>query len=573
MRKNIYILTILSAVLLTGCKFLDKEPDLRADIDSQKKVRLLLTSAYEMGNYGPIGEFSSDNIVDNNAQDARGRVNHKDPFNQMYNQLFAWDDVTADSGQDSPYAIWQGCYYNIAVANQALEAINRLEAEGKAKLSAERAEALLIRAYNHFILVNIFCMPYRNEEQSKKDLGVHYMTVVEKTVKPEYDRGSVTETYQHIIEDLEAALPYVSDEYYTVPKYHFNVKAAYAFAARVYLFTRQYDKVISYANRVIGTSTADAASVMFDAAGAKLKGNIEQEMYEWYSATSPSNLLIQTSNSFSLYSFVGDYCRYTLNRDPRDFTFNGDGPVWKESFPGTNFWRFDANFGGFLAKLYEPFEYTDKIAGIGFPHALRREFTTGETLLARAEAKIMTGDVAGAVSDMNVWTTSYCCTEQLTSSKITNFFREGKRAYITYPDETPETPRNNQHCPTLHMSDLSSDWVVSNDKLPYLWCVLHLRRMETMHDGMRWFDIKRYGIELTHKIGYPAEYITLTWDDERRAIQLPQEAILAGQKANPRPLGPSGVQMSGPTTPLSTAELLKLRQEQPTITPVEPKVK
>jgi hypothetical protein len=54
---------------------------------------------------------------------------------------------------------------------------------------------------------------------------------------------------------------------------------------------------------------------------------------------------------------------------------------------------------------------------------------------------------------------------------------------------------------------------------------------------MRWFDIKRFGIELTHEMsdgndGVNAIY--LTWDDDRRAIQLPQEVLLAGQQANPR---------------------------------------
>lgn len=29
-------------------------------------------------------------------------------------------------------------------------------------------------------------------------------------------------------------------------------------------------------------------------------------------------------------------------------------------------------------------------------------------------------------------------------------------------------------------------------------CILHLRRIETMHEGLRWLDIKRYGIEIAH---------------------------------------------------------------------------
>lgn len=568
MKKIIYILTLVAATALTGCNFLDKEPDLRADIDSQKKVRLLLASAYEIGNYGPIGEFSSDNIIDNNTMDVSSHVNTKVPFNQMYDQLFAWDDVTSYSGQDSPYAIWEGAYNNIAVANQALSAIAELEKKDPTlNLSAERAEALLVRAYNHFVLVNVFCMPYRNDELSKEDLGVHYMTAAETTVKPDYDRSNVAEVYRLIKEDIDAALPNVSDSYYTVPKYHFNTKAAYALAARVALYMRRWDDVITYADRVLGTSPAQAEAVMFDAAAAKEYGNIEQEMYAWFSASSPSNLLITTSMSFSLYSYTPSSCRYTLNREARDYTFSGSGPCWSGNFPGANFWRFDANYGGFVAKLYEPFEYTDKVAGIGYPHALRREFATGETLLCRAEAKIMKGNLSGALADMKVWTKSYCCTKDLTDSNIRSFFAEGKRAYVVYPDDPEDAKHNNQHCPTLHNTDIDPAWNIPANNLPYVWCVLHLRRLETMHDGMRWFDIKRYGIELVHKIGYPAKYVELPWNDQRRAVQLPQEAILAGQQANPRVSGASAPALTGPTTDPNIADLLSIQNNKPTITP------
>lgn len=521
--------------MMSSCGFLDKEPDLRAEINSKKKVQLLLVSGYEGANYGPVGEFLSDNIVDNNSMDAAGHVNKKVPFNQMYDQLFAFQPVTAYSGQDSPYYIWQFSYKNIAVANQALIAIEKILKENSNEdLTVEIAEAKLIRAFNHFLLVNIFCKPFKNWEDSKNDVGVYYMTKAETTVKPEYDRGNVAETYRLIKEDLEAALPYIADDYYSVPKYHFNQKAAYAFAARFYLFIREYDKVIEYADRAIGKGTA-ASAVMFDVNEAKNYGNIEEEMYYWYNASLPANLMITSTYSFAMYSFIGDYCRYTFNRDPRDFTITGGsgsvvpGPSWDQFTP--NFWRFDANFGGFFAKLYEPFEYTDKVAGIGYPHSLRREFTTGETLLCRAEAKVMTGDLEGAVSDMNVWSKGWGCSN-LTADKITKFFYKGKVDYYKYDDEEGNVVRNHQHCPELHNSELSANWTITDEQLPYIWCVLHMRRVETLHDGMRYFDIKRYGITITHKFGYPATYYTMSLEKDNYAVELPQEAIEAGQKPN-----------------------------------------
>ncbi len=557
MKKNLAYIVLVLVLGLTSCNFLDKNPDNRTEIDTKKKVRLLLVNAYNAANYGPLCEFSSDNIIDNNTPDAYGHINTKQPFNQGYNQIFAWEDVTAFSSQDSPYWIWDYCYKSIAVANQALAAINELEKQGE-DLSAEKGEALLCRAYNHFILVNIFAQAYKDAEQSKSDVGIHYMTEAETEVKPAYERNSVAEVYDLIEKDLLEGLPLVSEDYYAVPKYHFNVKAAHAFAARFYLFKRDYDQVIAHANKVLGTTASEAASVMFDAANCKDKGNIELELYAWTDVASPSNLLILSTYSFALYGYASTSCRYTFNRAPRDYTVNGAGPCWDSSFPGASIWRFDANFGGFFSKLYEPFEYTDKVAGIGFPHSLRREFTTGETLLCRSEAEIMKGDIAAAVSDMDVWAKGYLCTKDLTDSRITSFFKKGK---------------NVQHTPVLHNEDMCPTWKISDAQMPYIWCVLHLRRIETLHDGMRFFDIKRYGIEIKHEIGYPVETKHLVWNDDRRAIQLPQEAILGGQKPNERVIVGDNNAVSttgGPTTEPNGLELfmqLQSEMQNLTITP------
>jgi hypothetical protein len=57
--------------------------------------------------------------------------------------------------------------------------------------------------------------------------------------------------------------------------------------------------------------------------------------------------------------------------------------------------------------------------------------------------------------------------------------------------------------------------------------------------GMRWFDVKRYGIEITRrKLGTTLEvletYDRLGKDDPRRALQLPKDVITAGLTPNPR---------------------------------------
>ena len=72
-----------------------------------------------------------------------------------------------------------------------------------------------------------------------------------------------------------------------------------------------------------------------------------------------------------------------------------------------------------------------------------------------------------------------------------------------------------------------------------LQAVLTFRRTETMHLGLRWFDIKRYGIEIPRRVmnanGEPEENVGfLTKDDPRRALQLPNKVLEAGLERNPR---------------------------------------
>jgi len=69
--------------------------------------------------------------------------------------------------------------------------------------------------------------------------------------------------------------------------------------------------------------------------------------------------------------------------------------------------------------------------------------------------------------------------------------------------------------------------------------VLGFRRIETLQTGLRWYDVKRYGIEIVRReinmAGDPAVVIDrLKTDDARRALQIPQNVIEAGYPSNNR---------------------------------------
>jgi hypothetical protein len=60
------------------------------------------------------------------------------------------------------------------------------------------------------------------------------------------------------------------------------------------------------------------------------------------------------------------------------------------------------------------------------------------------------------------------------------------------------------------------------------------RRKEFIHEGLEWFDIKRFDVAVTHEIE-DGSTITLTANDKRKVLQIPQAAIdIGGLQPNPR---------------------------------------
>ena len=143
--------------------------------------------------------MSSDNFIDNNSPDANGVYYLLSAFDRSHDEVYAWEPVVSSQDDDSPSAVWSGCYHAIAVANQALQIIDKFESEGRGnEVKAQKGEALMSRAYHHFVLVNIFAQAYRNDILSKADSGVPYITAPETNVSVKYSRSNVAENYKLI---------------------------------------------------------------------------------------------------------------------------------------------------------------------------------------------------------------------------------------------------------------------------------------------------------------------------------------------------------------------------------------
>lgn len=531
-----------AALMLTSCNdFLDQEPDERTHIDTEVKVEQLLIASYPTANYGWIGEISSDNFMDNNAphlpisstaEQILTRYN-LGSYGRQDDELYRFEHCVSSDQQDTPSYLWESFYASIFSTNEALEAIDAIAAKSgmTERLRRCRGEALLLRAYCHFILVNVFSQAYKDPEASKADVGVPYVDKSSTDFTRKYDRENVAVTYQKIEADLEEGLKYVSDAGYDAPKYHFNVNAAHAFAARFYLFCRKYDKVIQHANFVLDTNRSLLPQKLIDFSGMDNCTYMSDYVQIYESPDSPNNLFLL--NTMSLMSRHGLGYRYAHNslcvREVyyHQTPFNGLYAYPFIYVGGWTFWTGN-DYGYFSAKAGEEFEYTDKLAGIGFPHTVRREFTNNMLLLERAEAEIMTGKYEDATLDLIAYNHSL---QSFSEANMQTFaggygMRDLRQSDIDGYFSNPD----NYNCfaDWDFTQRMSSSFIVPKEAVKYMNCLNEFRRIETCWDGTRFFDLKRFGIEYSHIYGPESEEIKLTWDDPRRAIEVPDDAIMAG---------------------------------------------
>ncbi len=562
MKLRYKILFIAVALIgLSSCKdFLDEVPDTRVYLVNLDQLQKLLVSGYTDTNYALVGELSSDNVIDNNSPSDDGMRYHLGFYDQYDEQVYRWEDVDLNiTDSDSPSGVWNGCYGAIACANAVLDRALEFEETGMIgdepmtpaqleHLHAIMGEAYMIRAYHHFILAQMFCMPYRGESISATLPGIPYATEPETTLDPKYDRGTLLETYQKIEADLQLGLKYITETYYEVPKYHFNIASSNAFAARFYLIKRDYEKVVEYATAAFKGN--DPATMLNDGWWQENFYYISDIGRYFTSVERQANFQLFTSYSTWWRRFLG--YRFTCNRDAKRGTLQGPGPSWKDCkwknsvtketfammpcFNGVCGSAGGSEYGVYFAgTCFEQFEYTDKISGIGYCHEIRPEFTVEETLLMRAEANIFLGNIDAAFQDLYIWNEEHLSPKEsdrynhyhLTPEQITEF-------YSYYDDPNRKDPGYNIVL-KFHIDEVcpSDKYHLTNEIEPYLQCVQHFRRIQMVHMGTRWFDIKRYGFSIKHKYGISDEY-TLDVLDPRYAIQIPNEVIGAGLEPNER---------------------------------------
>ena len=471
----------------------------------------------------------SDNTDYMGAQNSQG--------NRGGDQYFFWQEQT-EGGNDSPEQVWMLYYEGVYKANEALAAIEDQGGPKNDILRNSKGEALLIRAYDHFILANEFCRPY-NGKTSTKDAGLYYATGIAdfSAAAEQSNRGTVADVYAKIAADIEAGIPLLNDTY-EVPKYHFNKQAAYAFATRFYLYYEKWEKAKEYADKLLGSNPA-ASLRDYRALQAMPLSKSEQavKIAEAYcSASADCNLLVQTSVSnagMALAPWLTSK-RYTLTNYLAETELFQSNNIWGTS--SNLIWKpFTVNSGesnfALLMKLPREFEIRNTTTGSGYLRTLNVDFTMDEALLNRAEAEIMLGQNDAACADMTIWMKNFFNTNvTLTPTSVQTYFKTVPYAYADAAKMVPSFKK--------HINPRFTIGAEGSVQESLLQCLLNFRRIETVHQGMRWMDIRRYNIEIPRRLiganGRPSK--NLDWlekDDPRQVVQIPQSIREAGVAGNP----------------------------------------
>lgn len=479
--------------------FLDEIPDNRVELNTLDKAAQLLTNGYSI---------ASPAFTDWMTDDVQYTLGTTIRPSQL--EIYNWEEV--DNGGpnevDTPDFFWFETYQAIAHANEVLKVLDELPVSSDEDLirkDALEGEAKLIRAYSHFMLVNMFGEHFDNET-SRDDLGVPYIKDPETTFIQQYERESVRKVYGEIEDDLLDGLELISDNFFlNSGKYHFNKNAALAFASRFYLYKFDIRESLKYSNELLGSNPTAFVRDMTSPTFLQAKSSITGYPQLYSSPDQSANLLLMRKISL-------------VQRT--DFAFAASNDFYSALFgqnplPGTTDERENPAFvkgldlagdrGLFPVRYESLFERSSLNSNVGTPYHIGLMFRGEEVLLNRIECNIYLNNFEAAIDDLNV----------LFSKRYS-----GGNTEVT-------------------LASLRTFIGVENDPsfsdLLVLFNVLIIeKRKEFIAQGMRWFDAKRWGIDIVHDQP-DGSASSLEFGDPRWVLQLPNSAIeVGGLEPNPR---------------------------------------
>lgn len=250
---NRYILLLLICGFWSCGDFL--EPKSKSEFipkDANSLNELLLGEAYPLCSSGMLNRFLA--FLDDDVTCAPFQEAKVGQDRTIWFAAYTWQSDLyyrfreGGLGRED-YDIYKGHYSKILGANAVLDYLEGTIGSDAEK-SVVKAQALALRSFYYFNLVNLFAQPYY---QGKNTLGIPLKLNSEIEGHP-LPRNSVEEVYRQIVADLKEA----EQLYLTLPEiqqwqanYRTSLPMVQLLLSRVYLYMEQWEAALSYANKVI----------------------------------------------------------------------------------------------------------------------------------------------------------------------------------------------------------------------------------------------------------------------------------------------------------------------------------
>jgi len=239
---HIAFASLLTLTSVSSCdNFLDIQPKGRVIVTTAQNYREMLTQAYSIvPEDRGLTTFRSDEFVMDATLSKEDISNFKD--------IWCWNDVSPDDATTT--FNWRNYYQVIYEANHTIENKSNITGGTTAEVNQLVGESYMLRAYMHFLLVNLFGEPYTSlaDPYSSKAIPLKLSTDSYEILT----RSTVGDVYDQILSDINEAEKYLNVETWESGKnYRFNTLSVDALRSRVYLYMGKWGESLAASERVL----------------------------------------------------------------------------------------------------------------------------------------------------------------------------------------------------------------------------------------------------------------------------------------------------------------------------------
>ena len=205
--------------------------------------------------FDPITDILTDDV-----EGAQGQAYNYTDGNLAHRAVYTWQSnmylLLADYDMTNLLHTYQKLYKCIMTCNLVIDGLTTADGTEDEKTQT-RGEALSLRAYYYFLLVNLYAMPYNSAGTAPESLlGVPL--VIRPEIRDEgIARNTVAEVYTQICKDIEEACSLLDGKTgNTIGLFRINNVAAHLLASRIYLYMENWDKVIEHTGAALAGAPA-----------------------------------------------------------------------------------------------------------------------------------------------------------------------------------------------------------------------------------------------------------------------------------------------------------------------------